>query len=310
LREAPELAKHYDEADLADLSFSRAGIGFATLSCERGFRGLRWVVRARHHDGGYGARLIDRTDGAPVSVEFFSVERPLIGESQPVSQEFIGPPRGGLLWASNGEQVAGQIIPPDPNQMLRLGLAQPSVPTGQRSLNEANKLMRRHRQWKDAELPADPFGMRERQRVLDAFTTAMAVMLAPGRWASYEQRIVGLSAADIDLDQAKSLVGDSAPQRAVADAIGRNLWEWDSPEALVRGFGAAINRLASASGVPNVIKGAHFLLQLASSPGELLDWNESERNQYLGCVLDHPVLIRAARFAVLGTLEELAGGVG
>ena len=53
-----------------------------------------------------------------------------------------------------------------------------------------------------------------------------------------------------------------------------------------------------------------FLLQLASSPGELLDWDESERNQYLRCVFTNPALIRAARFAVLGTVEEVAGGVG
>jgi hypothetical protein len=310
MREAPELARHYDEADLADLSFSRAGIGFATLCCERGFQGLRWVIRARHHDGGYAARLIDRTDGDPVSVEFFSVERPLIGQSQPAEREFVGPPRGGLLWASNGEQAAGQIIPPDPNQLLRLGPAQPSVPTGQKSLDAVHNLMRSHRQWKDAELPAHPFGMRERQRVLDALATAMAVMLAPGRWASFEQRIVGVPTSEVDLTQAKALVGDSAPQRAVAEAISMSLWQWDSPETLIRGFGDAIAGLASSSGMPNPVKGARFLLQLASSPGELLDWDESERNQYLRCVFTNPALIRAARFAVLGTVEEVAGGVG
>jgi hypothetical protein len=310
MRRLPELAKHYDEADLADLAISRAGIGFATYSCERGFRGLRWVVSARHRDGGYSARLIDRTDGNPVSVEFFSVERPLTGEVQPADQEFVGPPRGGLLWASNGEQLAGQIIPPDPNQMLRLGIAQPSVPTAQKSLAEVYKIMRRHRQWKDAELPAHPFGMRERQRVLDAFTTALAIMLAPGQWATFEQRIVGLAPAEVDLNRAQSLVGDSPAQRAVAQIIASNLWQWHSPEALIRGFGDAISDLAVLAGMPNAIKGARFLLQLASSPGELLDWDEKERHQYLRCVLTDPALMRAARFAVLGTVEEVAGGVG
>jgi hypothetical protein len=310
MREAPELAKHYDDADRADLSVGRAGIGFATLSCERGFQGLRWVVRARHHDGGYTARLIDRTDGDPASVEFFSVEYPTIGEPQHAEREFISPPRGGLLWASNGEQAAGQIVPPDPNQLLRHGPAQPSVPTSPRSLDAVHNLMRRHRQWKDAELPAHPFCMRERKRVLDALTTATAVMLAPGRWASFEQRIVGLPAPEVDLSEAKSLVGDSAPQREVAQAISLSLWQWDSPEALIRGFGDAIGQLASFSGMPNPVRRALFLLQLASSPSELLDWDESERIRYLRCVLDHPVLLRAARFAVLGTVEEVAGGVG
>lgn len=310
LREAAELAKHYDEADLADISVSRSGVGFATLTCERGFRGLRWVVSKRHRGGGYTARLIDRTDGDPVSVEFFSMERPLVGEQQTADGVFEGPVRGGLLWATNGEQVAGQIIPPDPNELLRIGPAKPSVPIGQKSLAEVHKLMRHHRQWKVAELPAHPFGLRERQRVLDAFTTTTAVLLAPGQWASFEQRIVGLSADEVDLNRAQSLIGDSVPQRAAAKAIASNLWQWDTPETLIRGFGEAIAGLTTASGVPNVMTGARFLLQLASSPGELLDWDEAERNAYLRCVLTDPVLMRTARFAVLGTVEEVAGGVG
>jgi hypothetical protein len=75
---------------------------------------------------------------------------------------------------------------------------------------------------------------------------------------------------------------------------------------LVRG----IEALTAAAGMPDATKGARFLLQLASSPGELLDWAEAERIKYLRCVLTDPVLIRAARFAVLGTVEEVAGGVG
>lgn len=310
LREFPELAKHYDAADVADIAVSRAGIGFATLTCERGFRGLRWVVSARHREGGYAARLIDRTDGDPVTVEFYSVERPLIATSCTPDGEFVGPVRGGLLWATNGEQVAAQIIPPDPNQLLRVGVAQPSVPAGQKSLAEVQKLMRHYRQWKDAELPAHPFGMRERQRVLDAFTTAIAAMLAPGQWATFEYRIIGLAPSEVDLNRARSLIGDTPIQRAAATAIASNLWQWDSPGALIHGFAQATAQLTAAAGMPDATTGARFLLQLASSPGELLDWDESERTQYLRCVLTDPVLIRAARFAVLGTVEEVAGGVG
>jgi hypothetical protein len=310
LRQSLDLSRHYDEADLADLAIGRAGIGFATLSCERGFRGLRWVLSARHRDGGYEARLIDRADGNPVSVEFFSVDHPLIGEVQPADQVFVGPPRGGLLWASNGEQVAGQIIPPDPNKLLQLGIARPSVPTAQKSLAEVHKLMRCHRQWKDAELPAHPFGVRERQRVLEALTTALAVMVAPGQWAAFEWQISGLAAEEVDLDRARALVGNAPAQRTATRSIASNLWQWNSPEALIRGFSDAVGDLMRSGRMPDTIKGARFLLQLASSPGELLDWDEAERNQYLRCVLTDPVLMRAARFAVLGTVEEVAGGVG
>lgn len=305
-----ELAKHYDEADVAHLAVSRAGVGFATLTCERGFQGLRWVLSARHRDGGYAARLIDRTDGDPVKVEFFSVEHPLVAQACAADQVFISPPRGGLLWATNGNEVDGQIVPPDPNQLLRLGDAQPAVMTGEKSLAEVNKLILHHRQWRDAELPAHPFGVRDRKRVLAAITTAMAVMLAPGHWARFEQRIVGMAAADVDLDQAQAFVGKSPAQRTAAAAIATNLWHWNTADAFIEGFSEAAADLIKSAGMPNTLNGARLLLQLASSPGELLDWDEPERNRCLRCVLTNPVLIRVARFAVLGSVEEVAGGVG
>lgn len=310
VRGIPALTKHYDEADFADIEITRAGIGFATVTCERGFRGLRWVVSARHREGGYAARLIDRTDGNPVSVEFFHAERPLVGEPYPADEEFVGPVRGGLLWATNGEQRAAQIMPPDPNQLMLIGPAQPWVPTGQKTVAEVHKLMRHHRNWSDADLPAHPFGMRERQRVLDALTSAMASMLTPGQWAAFEQRIRSVAPGDVDLDRALALIGDRPAQRAAATAIARNLWRWSSPDARVQGFSQAIAPLTRSAGMPDATTGARFLLQLATSPGDLLDWEESERLRYLRCVLTDPVLIRAARFAVLGTADEVAGGVG
>lgn len=309
LHDASDLTKHYDEADGVHLAVSRSGIGFAALSCERGFRALRWVVSARHREGGYVAHLIDRTDGDPVSVEFFSAESPLVAVAQPADRLFVGPPHGGLLTATNGEQVASQIIPPDPNRILQLGDVQPRVPTAQRSLAEVTKLIQRDRQWRDAELPAHPFGVRERQRVLDAFTTAIAMMLAPGRWASFEQEIVGLPAEEVDLDRAQALVGHSPAQRAAAESIAHNLWRWVTPEALIQGFSDAVSDLMMSARMPDTTMGARLLLQLAWCPGELLDWGESELDVYLRCVLTDPALMRAARFAVLGNAELLVGGI-
>lgn len=305
-----DLAKYYDEADVAHLSVSRAGVGFATLTCERGFQPLRWVLSARHREGGYTARLIDRTDGDPATVEFFPVERPLDSQKWPIDQIFVSTARGGMLWATNGKYVAAQIVPPDPNQLLRLGDVQPTVLTDQKSLPEVNRLIFRHRQWRDAELPANPFGVRDRKRVLAAITTAMAVMLAPGQWAHFEQRFVGMAATDVDLDRAQALVGQSPDQRNAAKAIATNLWRWNTAETFIEGFTDAAGGLIKSAGMPNTLEVARLLLQLASAPGELLDWDEAERNRYVRRVLDKPVLIRVARFAVLGSVDEVAGGVG
>jgi hypothetical protein len=268
------------------------------------------VLSIRHREVCYAARLIDRTDGDPVKAEFFSVERPSVAQPCAADQVFVSPPHGGLLWATNGKEADGQIVPPDPNQLLRLGDVQPTVLTAQKSLAEVNRLIRHHRQWRDAELPGDPFGVRDRKRVLAAITTAMAVMLAPGHWARFEQRIVGMAAADVDLDHAQALVGESPAQRSAAKAIATNLWQWNSAETFIEGFSQATAGLITLAGMPNALKGARLLLQLASSPGELLDWDEAERNRYLRYVLTDPVLIRVARFAVLGSVEEVAGCVG
>lgn len=308
LRGSNELARYYDEADVAELTISRAGIGFASITCERGFRGLRWVLH-KDHQSGYRARLIDRTDGDNVSVHFYPMERPLSSTDHASDQEFNGGPRGGLLWASTGDQVAGQIIPPDPNQLLRLGETTPFVPPRPKSLNEIRDLIHHHRRWSSAELPAHPFGVRDRQRVLGALTTAIAVMLAPGQWAHFEQQIVRLSPEDVDLNRAQKLVGDSTPQWVTAQAIASRLWQWNTPQALIVGFTEAISDAATSSGMKDIRKGARFLLKLASSPGELADWDEAELSDYLRCVLTDPVLVRAARFAVLGTIDEVAGGV-
>ena len=304
-----ELARHYDEADVAELAISKSGIGFASITCERGFRGLRWVLSKDRHSG-YRARLIDRTDGDSVSVDFYPMERPLNAVTQPTDRDFAGPPRGGLLWASSGDQVAGHIIPPDPNELLRIGPTAPFVRACPRSLNEVRNVINHHRRWSAAELPAHPFGVRDRGRVLQTLTTAVAAMLAPGRWAHFEHQIAGLAPADVDLNRAQRLVGDTRAQWAAAQAIASHLWEWDTPEALIVGFSEAIAGLGASSRMPDTRKGARFLLQLASSPGELADWDEAELNQYLRCVFTDPVLVRAARFAVLGTIDEVAGGVG
>jgi hypothetical protein len=42
-------------------------------------------------------------------------------------------------------------------------------------------------------------------------------------------------------------------------------------------------------------------LLLASRPGLILDWDPAERDKILDAVVTSPVLLRAARFAVLGS---------
>jgi hypothetical protein len=308
LRQSPELARTYDLADRAEITINRSGVGFARLSCERGFRPFRWVIEKRHRDSGYSARLIDRTDGESVNVTFYSVEQPMAGQAIAAHDVFDGPSRGGLLIASDGEATLGQIVPPDPNAMIRIGPVTPTIRLGTKSIVEVNKILRMHRHWKDAELPAHPFGVRERDRVLESIVHATVALLAPGKWTVFEQQLAS-SGTEPDLDKAQSLIGDSAVQREAAQNIASNLWRWDTAAALTTGFADAIAGLTAASRLNSARRVASFLLQLVTSPGDLLDWEEGERQALLQSVLTDPVLVRVARFAILGSDPELVRGI-
>lgn len=295
----------YDRAETCELSVFRSGVGFASLVSERGFHPLRWVL-AKRHNGEYEARLIDRTGGDETQVQLFPVAAPLAGERRDSWQPITVPVSGGMLQAAVGEVTAAIILPPDPNRLLQVNDS-PHIPTMDKSLAGVQKLISGHRRWLDADLPTDPFAHRQREQVLDAVTTALVSLVAGNRWASLERKRVpagGRKPRDV-LDEMRERVGDAPAQRALAGQIASHLWQWlDSPTALSEGFASAIGGVAFASGIDDPHIAADLLLRLASRPGSLASWDENELDRLLTCVLRSPVLIRAARFAVLGA-EDL-----
>ena len=96
-------------------------------------------------------------------------------------------------------------------------------------------------------------------------------------------------------------VGVSRGQKALAAEVGRSLYGWLQPEALLSGFAAVTETMLTANGVKEQRSAADFLLTLASRPGHITEWPVDERNYLLELVIRTPVLLRAARFAVLGT---------
>ena len=86
---------HYDDTQTAQVTVSQSGIGFASLTCDRGFQPLRWHI-TRGRDGSHVARLIDRTDGAQATVELFEVGEPLVPVPCSPSGDIAVPARGGL----------------------------------------------------------------------------------------------------------------------------------------------------------------------------------------------------------------------
>lgn len=291
----------YEEAESCEVSVFRDGVGFASMVCERGFDPLRWVL-AKQHSGHHEARLIDRTGSGDTHVHLFSVEAPLVGEQYDYRQPIAVPAAGGLLQATSGKMRAAIILPPEPN---RLRQSHPAVPRcWDDQLLEVQRIIEGHRWWLDADLPADPFAHHQQEKVLDALTTALVSLVAGHRWAKLERKRdpVGAHRQLELLDEMSKLVGAAPKQRAVARQIAGHLWQWlDSPAALSEGFADAIKALVPPSGMGDHRAAAEFLLTLASRPGSVASWADAERDRLLRCVLLSPVLIRAARFAVLGT---------
>ncbi|WP_420824437.1 hypothetical protein [Streptomyces seoulensis] len=301
-----KLLSAYNAAESCELSVSRSGVGFASLVCERGFHPLRWVL-TKQHNSGHEARLIDRTDGDDTNVLLFSVEDPLAGEQQYAHRPITAPASGGMLRATAGNSTAAIILPPDPNWLRQRPSDHPIIRCKDNSLPAVRTLICGHHHWADADLSADPFSYRQQQLVLDAVTTSLVSLVAGARWAHLERKRVRLTTRKPPgmLDEMRNLVGEAPTQRAVARYIASHLWQWlDSPLALQEGFRDAIDVIAADSGIGNSRTAAEFLLLLASRPGSLAGWDETERDMMLRCVLRSPVLIRAARFAVLGT-EDL-----
>ncbi|MQS06204.1 hypothetical protein [Streptomyces alkaliphilus] len=300
------LQSAYNAAESCEVSVSRSGVGFASLSCERGFHPLRWVL-TKQRNGGHTARLIDRTDGDGTQVLLFSVENPLLGEQQDARRPITAPAGGGMLRATSGHATAAIILPPDPNWLRQRPSDRPTIRCTDTPMSDVLKLIRGHHRWQDADLSANPFSYRQWQLVLDAITAALVSLTAGNRWAHLERRHSRLSAhrrPDM-LDEMQKLVGEAPAQRAVARYIAGHLWQWgDSMPALREGLSEAIGSIAADTGIGDPRVAAEFLLLLASTPGSLESWDETEREKMLRCVLISPVLIRAARFAILAT-EDL-----
>ncbi|MEU9342003.1 hypothetical protein AB0D74_12395 [Streptomyces sp. NPDC048278] len=301
-----KLLAAYEEAESCEVTVSRSGVGFASLVCERGFHPLRWVL-TKQRNGKHEARLIDRSDGDGTQVLYYPVEDPLTGESRDSRRLISVPPSGGLLQAASGNVTAAIVLPPEPNRLRQRPGNRPVIQFTENSLSEMQQLIFGHRRWLDAHVPADPFAHHQREQVLNEITTALVSLAAGSRWAHLERKRVPASTRkplDV-LDEMQELVGQAPKQRATAQQIASHLWQWaDSPGALSEGFASAIRIIAAASGIDDPHTAADFLLPLVTRPGSLASWDEIERDRLLECVQRSPVLVRAARFAVLG-IEDL-----
>ena len=297
LRGDSNFKTHFDLAESLELSVSRAGVGFASLRSDRGFQPLRWqILRERNQSR---AHLIDRTDVEGTRVQLLRVEEPLKAEDLDPGVDPVAPDTGGLLLARGGAGLAvtaKALLPAKPNSVL----AARSMPIVQATAQTVAGLMRMieaHQLWADADLPGDVFAQHQRNRVLDAITLALVSLVGGGRWAAAERNLPG---THDPLKHLRDAVSDSMDHWRVADTISKQLWKWESPAAMVTGFADVMEMTLRGRGLGEHHSAPRFLLTLADRPGEVAQWPVVERDLLLQKVLNAPVLLRLARYAVLG----------
>lgn len=300
IRNDPHFSDAYDESESCLITVRHDGVGFVTLTCERGFQPLRWRF-GRSHDGHVVATLVDRTDGGGTTVEFYDVEAPLIATLRPPDEPVDVPSRGGLVIARAEGASAAAVLPTNPNAVLHMAPPKPAITSQNRSAQEVLRLIQGHHRWVSADLPADPFAVYEQQIVGDAIARAIGTLIGGSYWARLEKKLATVPDAAEFLDDMQDAVGNSREHKALASTIAYNLYKWLKPEDLLRGFPDVIIPKLAGYGITNKMATPRFLLMLAGRPGFIGDWEPDEATILLDRVLVSPILYRAARFAVLGT---------
>ena len=211
------------------------------------------------------------------------------------------PARGGLVRAVSGTATAAMVLPTNPNEVMRLGSPRPRVETGDRTPREVERLATAWHWWDSADRPADPFAQHEVNTVLDAITSAIASLVAGGRWEQAERHAQRGHDTAVLLRDMERCVGESPPDRALARTIAGHLRQWGTREQLRRGYPDLVARTGALRVPVTDPVTARFALALADQPGLIItDWSLAERDELLSRILARPVLFRAARFAVLG----------
>ncbi|MGW0056560.1 hypothetical protein [Nocardia nova] len=292
-----KIERQYDDAESARLEVSRSGIGFASLRCDRGFKPLRWRM-VRQRNGSHVAHLIDRTDRLSTIVELFTVESPLQPIRYRADEDILVPALGGLLCATAGDAHAATLLPTEPMRVFESGGRRPVLAANGRTPQE---LIAIAGLWKNADLPGDPFARAQQEHVLDAITRLLMSVTAGTYWARLERRLAGAKNLAEYVDAMQSDVGITRHHKALAAAVASHLWEWSEPGAMLTGFSEVIAPTLAHNGMAGQPAVARFLLLLAGRPWQLAGWDPAEVASLLRGVTTLPVLIRAARFAVLGT---------
>lgn len=304
IRGEGEMQRIYDNAESCLISVSNAGLGTATLQCDREFAPLRWAF-GRDGDGPT-LRLINHVEDDLVSLARHDFALPAV--PQQVSLEAAEDLRwadGGLFVASAGPVRATAILPPLVRELAELQrvFVVPHITTPPKSAEAVMGLITLARAWATATTPGqqNPLALRGRSSVLTTIPASIAGLVAGQRWRRLEMALAR-GGDEVSASELESAVGEDGYQSTLASELSWTVRRWYElePEQRADEFADVLARHARPAGVlasdPRL---AEFLLRLASSPATLAAWPSDELRTQIERVMTSPVLLRAARFVVI-----------
>jgi len=305
-------AKIYDEATTGVVEVSHPELGTSRLRCSREFSALRWGV-GQDRDGPYG-RLYDNVGAKDVLIERLEFATPDVRHSVTVDVDSkLRDEGGGLFVATWHEHSAAVVVPPRVRQLADFGraIAKPWIVSGHRSAETIGRWLELSELWQSARLPGNALARIARDRVLRAFATSICSVIGGSGWAACER---AMTRADTPAKErsaweaASQLLADNQYQGIVAADLKRSVPEAAllSLDDRIMRFARYLKRIAPTTrpGVDHVWM-ATFLLRLVSSPGETRSWSGDSCQPALEATLVNPMIVRAARFFVVGVHLQL-----
>jgi hypothetical protein len=299
-----QVAAAYDDADYCIVGVSHDELGLLELRAERPFSPLRWAIRSA--GSGTVARLINNSSGDVPRISLFEREAP--NRATPVDPEddtdALHFPSGGLLVAEVGDVSASVVLPPEVRDLADLQraseqpdlrvYASPSKQTVRGMIGDCSR-------WLAADVPADLMAQRVQHTVVRGFARRLCELVGGQNWSHVEREV-----ADDELALRRELLcgamGRSHHDKTLAREIWSDIERLRQVDPLKR---AEIlkQKLASvvrtSRGMSMSVDTVEATMMIASEPGRLAASSQGRAAGVVDLILEHPVVLRAARMAVL-----------
>jgi hypothetical protein len=323
LTHKPDLQSAFDFGQSCRIDLDAGELGTFSVTCEREFTPLRWVVRS--NAGAYVLSLSDDSGASePASVtryEFAFPDRPIPIPYKEALEDYPIKTDGGLYVARGSVGQCSIIFPHEITGTVRsfadMGrtIIEPTFRSQQLSIENLEEALAIFRIWTEARTTGSMMALLARQRVLRAHTAHMFGMIGGSLWTKAEIAYQSNPSSAGAVQKLGKAVTDLANIRQHLEHQYQTMKD-ASPEehagGLAEVLGRLIKRVPSTSSVGRyrvLSKSsrwqAEFALRFASAPETLGYWTHDWFLAGLKGLIGNQLLARAARFVVLTTSNYL-----